>query len=94
MISIRFDRSGDYILTFDGTVLEVFRSDRSRRIHIYQIKSIQVTADRKGERTLDLEVQKPWEQIPETFVYDEQLDAKVNDLVTQVRQAMAAARPE
>ena len=90
MITIRIPDL-DWILTFDGVVLEIFYGDKNQRVHIYHIKNIQIVTDRKGKRSLRISAARL--VIPD-LSYDEQFDKQVNDFVVQVQQAISAFRFE
>ncbi len=84
MITINFPDL-DMIVTFDGTVLEVFNGDESRRVHIGHIKRIQVTTDRKSKQTLHVETIVG--EIP-YMPFEQPVASQVNDLVAAVQQAI------
>jgi len=79
----------DQILTFDGEVLEVFYGAKSTRVHVGHIQSIAVTTDRKGKQELHIETKfgaVPYMSLEPSLV------GKVNELVFEVRNALATFR--
>ena len=79
----------DRILTFDGEVLEIFYDTQSNRIHIGHIQNIEVTTDRKGGQELRIDTKFG---TVSSMPLEPSLASMVNELVTQVRSAMAALR--
>ncbi len=79
----------DQILTFDGEVLEVFYGTKSARVHIAHLENIEVTTDRKGKQELHIETK--FGAVP-YMPLEPALANLVNELVTEVRNAMATFR--
>jgi hypothetical protein len=79
----------DQILTFDGEVLEVFYGIKTARVHIAHLQSIEVTTDRKGEQELHIETK--FGAVP-YMPFEPSLAMQVNELVFDVRNAMATFR--
>lgn len=79
----------DQILTFDGEVLEVFYGTKSARVHIGHLQSIEVITDRKGKQELHIETK--FGAVP-YMPLESPLNSQVNELVTEVRNAMATFR--
>jgi hypothetical protein len=88
MISIKPADAQPYILTFGGTVLEIFAKfrDETHRIHVTQIQSIQVNTDKKGNHELEIKVPG---RVMRLFPVDAAQYAKATELVAAVRKAMA-----
>ena len=78
------------ILTFDGTVLEKFmKQDPSARYHVAHIVSAEVETDRKGQRTLKVEVKAssgPYTRFPPVKLTPEQV-APAEHLVNAINRA-------
>ena len=79
----------DQILTFDGEVLEVFYSTKSTRVHIGHIQNIEVATDSKGKQELHIETK--FGAVP-YMPLELSLIPQVNELVSEVRNAMATFR--
>ena len=86
MITGKLYATANEILTFDGQVLEVFHGTNSQRIHIAQIKSVELSTDRKGNH--ELRVTTIVGTIPYILVDGNGL-AKANEVIAEIQEAMA-----
>lgn len=86
MFKIQLNSKYFAFITFDGLVVEYFNEDneRSSRIHVKMIKSIEMTKDKKGTSYLKLATKK----INLTQDLDEGVVDEVRKMVADVQKAM------
>jgi hypothetical protein len=89
MITVKLAAESDSILTFAGDVIEVFYGERSQRVHIGHVQSIELQTDRKGRHELVIQtVAGPIPYLP----VDETQQAHAQAVIAAVQEAMAAFR--
>jgi hypothetical protein len=54
MVAIKLAADFPLVLTFDGSVLELFEDVESNRIHISWIDKMELKTDKKGKHSLDI----------------------------------------
>ena len=57
MTTIRPSEAYPLVLSFDGTVLEVFRMSSSERMHLSLIEKLELKTDKKGKHSLGISTQ-------------------------------------
>ena len=87
MIAIKLSADFPLVLTFDGTVLELFEDVESNRIHISWIDKLQLKTDKKGMHTLDINTYG--DSSLEGNEVDEKAFPKVTQLIAEVQKAKA-----
>jgi len=88
MTTIKLSEKTNGVLSFDGTVLEVCSY---YRIHVAQVQSIQMNADRKGHH--ELLIESPSCSPTRFFTeVDENAFPKMTQLVAEVQMAKSAFR--
>src|SRR5260370_42470452 len=87
MLTVRISEVTHDILGWDGQVLEHFGVDGSRRVHVGNIASIQVTTDRHGHHQL---VGKTVLTNLAELIVDDKALTQTNELVAEVQKAIAA----
>ena len=87
MIKVKLSEKTPTILALDGEVLEIFFDEGgSRRIHVTHMKSIQLDSNKDGKRLLTISQKYD----PILLWVDEEAVAKVNELIAELRKAMAS----
>jgi len=86
MLNIQLNSKYFAFITFDGIVVEYFNEDneRSTRIHVNMIKSIELTTDKKGVNYLKLSTKK----INLSQDLDYEVVEEVKQLIAEVQKAM------
>ena len=88
MVTIKLSKDLPKVLSFDGAVLELFQDISSRRIHVSLLGNMQLSTDKKGKHTLEIDaVANGGLDVYET---DEEAFPKVALLIAQVQKAKAA----
>ena len=88
MITIKPAEEYPLILTFDGTVLEVFRMSSSERMHVGLIESLELKTDKKGKHSLDIATAGSYSM--QVNLVDDKALAQVNALIADIQKAKAA----
>jgi hypothetical protein len=86
MFKIQLNKRFFAFVTFDGMVPEFFSADseKSSRYHVGMIKSIEVTADKKGNHHLKMNTNK----VSLDQELDQEVVNEVRGMVSEVQKAM------
>ena len=88
MITIKPAQDNPMVLTFDGTVLEVFKMDSSDRIHISLLSGLEIKTDKKGKHTLDINGFAGY--AIQGHPVDNAALSKINRLIAEIQMAKGA----
>lgn len=89
MITIKLAEDFPIVLSFDGSVLEVFQDIESNRIHVSWIDKIQLKTDKKGKHSLDIYTNGDSSMENEV---DEKAFPKIVQLIADIQKAKAEFR--
>lgn len=87
MTTIKPTDSYPAVISFDGTVLEVFRMSSSERMHICLVENLEVKTDKKGVHRLDINAAGGYTM--QGLLVDDAALPKVNELIAEVQKAKA-----
>ncbi len=90
MITIKPAAELPLVLSFDGSVLEVFKLSSSSRVHASLIESLELKTDKKGKHALDINVTGSY--VINVNTVDEGAVPKVTRLIEEVQKAKAGFR--